>query len=76
MSDTDRELLKALAELAQATGAMQAQMAIATILRSDDANDIKLRAVKALTRGARSYAAGLTAIVDQMASEIADLNDV
>lgn len=81
MSDIERELMKASAELAQAqgklaqaTGAIQAQFAIAVVLKSDEANDVRLRAVKALTRGARSYAAGLSAIVDQMAAELADIN--
>lgn len=71
----NEELRQAQTRLSLASSAFQTRLALLTVMKTDDANDVQLRAIKALIRGTRSYAAGLTGISDQMGAEIKELND-
>lgn len=80
MSEIEKKVELAIKELAQAyeklgaAGAhLAVHMAVCTVLGTEESQEIRLRAVKALARGAERYAAGTLALADQMKAELQGL---
>lgn len=80
MSEIEKEVEQATKELAQAQeklgaagGHLAAHMSVCMVLGTEETLEIRLRAVKALARGAERYAAGTLALADQMKAELQEL---
>lgn len=80
MSDMDKKLEKAIQKLAiaqeklaAAQGTLAAHMSICVVVGTEQVQDIRLRAIDALTRGCERYAAATLGLSDQMKAEIEEL---
>lgn len=80
MNEMDKQIMEATAKLGQAqeklgmAGAhLAVHMSVCTVLATEETQSIRLRAIKALTRGAERYAAGTLALADQMKAELQGL---
>ena len=73
MSEIDKQIMEATRELGQAqqklgvAGAhLAVHMSVCLVLATEETQSIRLRAIKALTKGAGRYAAGTLALADQI----------
>lgn len=80
MSKMDEQIMEATKELGRAqqklgvAGAhLAVHMSVCLVLATEDTQSIRLRAIKALTKGAERYAAGTLALADQMKAELRGL---
>lgn len=80
MSEIEKKIEQATWQLAQAQeklgvagGHLAAHMSVCMVLGTKKTQDIRLRAIKALIKGAERYAAGTLALADQMKAELQGL---
>lgn len=80
MSEIDKKIMEATKQLGEAqkklgvAGAhLAVHMSVCLVLATEETQSIRLRAVKALTKGAERYAAGTLALADQMKAELQGL---